>query len=66
MGKFGKELLESLSQAAAHAEGRRVTGVRVTKVEIPDMRAMRRSPRMRDAPDKPQRISATGTPRRSA
>jgi len=34
MSKLGKELIESLSQAAAHAEGRRVKGVRATKVEI--------------------------------
>ena len=46
MGKFAKELIESLSQAAAHAEGRRVKGVRVTKVETPDVRAIRRSLRM--------------------
>jgi putative transcriptional regulator len=43
MGKFGKELIESLAQAAAHAQGRRVKGVRVTKVEIPDVKAIRRS-----------------------
>jgi putative transcriptional regulator len=46
MGKFGKELIESLTQAAAHAEGRRVKGVRVTKVELPDVKAIRRSLRM--------------------
>lgn len=46
MGKFGKELIESLTQAAAHAQGRRVKGVRVTKVEIPDVKAIRRSLRM--------------------
>jgi putative transcriptional regulator len=46
MSKFGKELIESLSQAAAHAEGRRVKGVRVTKVELPDVKAIRRSLRM--------------------
>jgi putative transcriptional regulator len=46
MSKFGKELIESLSQAAAHAAGRRVKGVRVTKVEIPDVKAIRRSLRM--------------------
>jgi putative transcriptional regulator len=43
MGKFAKELIESLSQAAAHAQGRRVKSVRVTKVEIPDVKAIRRS-----------------------
>ncbi len=46
MTKFGKELIESLSQAAAHAEGRRAKGVRVTKVELPDVKAIRRALRM--------------------
>jgi putative transcriptional regulator len=46
MGRFGKELIESLAQAAAHAEGRRLKGVRVTKVEVPDVRAIRRALRM--------------------
>ena len=46
MARFGKELIESLSQAAAHAEGRRVKGVRVTKMKIPDVKAIRRSLRM--------------------
>jgi len=42
MGKFGKELIEGLSRVAAHAEGRRVKGLRVTKVKIPDVKAIRR------------------------
>jgi putative transcriptional regulator len=46
MARFGKDLIESLSQAAAHAEGRRVKGVRVTKIELPDVRAIRRALRM--------------------
>ena len=46
MGKFAKELIESLTQAAAHAKGRRVKGMRVTKVELPDVKAIRRSLRM--------------------
>lgn len=46
MGKFGRELIESLQQAAAHAQGRRVKGIRVTKTEIPDVKAIRRSLRM--------------------
>ncbi len=46
MSKFGKELIESLTEAAAHAEGRRVKGVRVTKIELPDVKAIRRSLRM--------------------
>lgn len=46
MGKFGKEMLESLAQAAAHAKGRPVKGTRVTKIELPDVKAIRRSLRM--------------------
>ena len=46
MGKFAKELLTSLSQAAAHARGGKVRGLRVTAVEIPDVKALRRSLRM--------------------
>jgi putative transcriptional regulator len=46
MGKFAKELLTSLSQAAAHARGGKVRGLRVTAVEIPDVKAIRRSLRM--------------------
>jgi putative transcriptional regulator len=46
MGKFGQELIASLKQAAAHADGRRVRGMRVTKVEIPNVKAIRRSLRM--------------------
>jgi putative transcriptional regulator len=46
MTKFGQELIESLQQAAKHAGGRKVRGMRVTKVEIPDVKALRRSLRM--------------------
>jgi putative transcriptional regulator len=46
MSKFGKELIASLTQAAAHAKGRKPQGMRVTKVEIPDVKAIRRSLRM--------------------
>ena len=46
MGKFGKELIESLTRAAAHAGGHGPRGMRVTKVEMPDVRAIRRSLRM--------------------
>ena len=46
MGKFGNELIESMTQAAAHARGRKVKGMRVTKVEIPDVKAICRSLRM--------------------
>ena len=43
MSKFGKELIESMQQAAAHAGGRKVPGVRVTTVEIPDVKAIRKA-----------------------
>jgi putative transcriptional regulator len=46
MSKFGKELIESMKQAAAHAGGRKVPGMRVTTVEMPDVKAIRRSLRM--------------------
>lgn len=46
MGKFGKELIESLSQAAAHARGRKPQGMRTTRLEIPDVKAIRKSLRM--------------------
>jgi putative transcriptional regulator len=44
MGKFGKELITSLKQAAAHAQGRKARGMRLTKVE--DVKAIRRALRM--------------------
>ncbi len=46
MSKFGQELIESMQQAAKHAEGGKVRGMRLTKVEIPDVKAIRRSLRM--------------------
>ena len=45
MNKFSKDLVESLTDAVEHAEGR-PTGVRVHIVEVPDVRAIRRSLRM--------------------
>ncbi len=45
MSKFGKELIESLTDAVAHARGER-SGVRVHPVEVPDVRAIRRKLRM--------------------
>jgi hypothetical protein len=42
LGKFGDELIESKRQAAAHAQGRKVRGMRITTVEIPDAKAIRR------------------------
>ena len=38
VSKFADELIASLKQAAAHAKGRKVRGMRVTKVELPDVR----------------------------
>ena len=46
MSKFGQELIESLEQAAEHARGSKAAGMRVTKVELPDVRAIRRKLRM--------------------
>ena len=46
MTKFGQELIESMQQAAKHAAGRKVCGLRVTEVDIPDVKALRRSLRM--------------------
>lgn len=43
MGKFADELIESLEQATAHAKGARVRGARVTKVDLPDVKAIRRA-----------------------
>jgi putative transcriptional regulator len=44
--EFGRDLIASLTQAVAHAEGRRVRGMRVTRVAMPDVKAIRRSLRM--------------------
>jgi putative transcriptional regulator len=43
MSKFGKDLIASLSQAVEHARGRKKTGMRVTVVDGPDVRAIRKS-----------------------
>jgi putative transcriptional regulator len=43
MSKFGKDLIAGMKQAAAHARGRKVRGMRVTKVAMPDVKAIRRS-----------------------
>jgi putative transcriptional regulator len=45
MNKFSKELIESLSEACKHAEGK-PSWVRVHVVEVPDVRAIRRQLRM--------------------
>jgi putative transcriptional regulator len=46
MTRFSDDLITSLNQAVAHARGRKVRGIRVTVVEAPDVRAIRRSLRM--------------------
>jgi putative transcriptional regulator len=45
MNKFSKDLIESLTEACEHAEGK-PGGVRVHVVEVPDVRAIRRQLRM--------------------
>ena len=46
MGKFGRELIESMEQAAKLARGKKVRGARVTKLRVPDVKAIRRSLKM--------------------
>jgi addiction module HigA family antidote len=46
MVKFAKELITSLTQAAKHARGGKVKGMRVKAVELPEVKAVRRSLRM--------------------
>ena len=46
MSKFGRDLIASMRQAANHAAGRKVRGMRVTRVEVPDVKAIRLSLRM--------------------
>ena len=43
MSKSGRELIASMKQAARHAEGRKVPGMRVTTVKAPDMKAKKTS-----------------------
>jgi putative transcriptional regulator len=45
MNKFSRELIESLTEAVDHAEGK-ASAVRVQIVEVPDVRAIRRGLRM--------------------
>jgi putative transcriptional regulator len=45
MNKFSKELVESLSEAAAHAEGKK-SAARIHVIDMPDVRAIRRRLRM--------------------
>ena len=42
MTNFGKDLIEGLSDALAHARGD-TSGVRLHKIEVPDVRAIRRA-----------------------
>jgi putative transcriptional regulator len=42
MNKFSRDLIESLTEACEHAEGK-PNAVRTTMVEVPDVRAIRRS-----------------------
>jgi putative transcriptional regulator len=46
MARFANDLIASMKQAAAHAQGRKVRGMRVTTVEMPDVKAIRQSLRM--------------------
>lgn len=46
MSKFADELIASLKQAVAHAKGKKVRGMRVRTVDVPDVKAIRRSLRM--------------------
>jgi putative transcriptional regulator len=44
--KFAQDFPTSLQRATAHARGSKVNGLRVTAVEIPDVKAVCRSLRM--------------------
>lgn len=46
MSKFAEDLITSLKQAAAHARGQKMRGMRITPVPVPDVKAIRRSLRM--------------------
>jgi putative transcriptional regulator len=46
MSRFGRELIQSLKQAAEHAQSGKVRGMRVTAVEVQDVKAIRRALRM--------------------
>ena len=49
MSKFARELIASLEQAADHAKGRKVPGMRITRVAIADVKAESR-PRKSERP----------------
>ena len=42
MDRFGKELIESMTEAVAHASGADVGAARVTTVELLDVKSIRR------------------------
>ena len=44
--RLPKELIESMQEAAKHAAGKKVRGLRVSKMELPDVRAIRLSLKM--------------------
>jgi putative transcriptional regulator len=44
--RLAKDLIESMQEAAKHAAGKKVRGLRVSKVELPDVRAIRLSLKM--------------------
>ena len=46
MTKFGRDLVASMWDVARHMSGQKVKGMRITVVEIPDVKAIRRSVRM--------------------
>lgn len=46
MTRFANDLIASLKQAATHARGRSPRGMRVTLVDVPDVKAIRRALRM--------------------
>jgi hypothetical protein len=61
MTRFGKELIEGLQQVVRHAAGKKVRGLRLSKVERPDgltgkalIKAMQASPH-RDLSIEPRR-----------
>ena len=46
MGKFARDLIESMQEAAKRAAGKKVRGLRVSKMELPDVRVIRLSLKM--------------------
>ena len=55
MGKFGKGLIESMQQAARYAAGTKVRGLRVSKIELPDVKSVSTSPSLRAKRSNPSR-----------